>query len=182
MTDLPVTQVTENATRDDLSDSDYRDIYEELRRNRSLDAFCALVSSQYSKGWWSRYEHDDMKITRPARNELRRGVGLPQLPLTTEEAIHLADPDARVYRVGSETPRRVVLIGASGPVALRCDESGVTATIAAPRVRPVTRPRINVTVPQGIFSRLNGLRASIGLSWAQVFERMAEQLERETNA
>ena len=182
MTNLPVTQVTENATRDDLSDSDYRDIYEELRRNRSLDAFCALVGSQYSKGWWSRYEHDDMKITRPARNELRRGVGLPQLPLTTEEAIHLADPDARVYRVGNETPRRVVLIGASGPVALRCDESGVTATIAKAVVRPVTATYKGLSVPSSIYSRLDALRRSRAVSWGQLLTELADRWEGETNA
>ena len=179
MSDLPVTQVTENATHDDLSDADYRDIYEELRRNRSLDGFCALVSSQYSKGWWSRYEKDDMKITRVARNELRRGVGLRPLPPTTEEAIHLADPDARVYQVGSETPRRVVLIGVSGPVTLRCGESGVAAAIANARVRPVTRVTRGLSVPSSVYARLSDLRRSTGLSWGALLTMLADRLEGE---
>ena len=58
----PVTLVTRDATLDDLSTQDYRDIYDELRekddRNGSyavsLDKFVTLVSSQYSKAQWSK--------------------------------------------------------------------------------------------------------------------------------
>lgn len=181
MSDLPVTQVTADATRDDLTDADYKDIYEELRRGRSLDALCDLVGSQYSRAWWSRYEKGDMKITRAARNELRRGVGLPQLPPTTEEAIHLADPDARVYQVGCETPRRVVLIGASGPVVLHCAEDGVTAITNRPCYLGTRRYKA-ISAPAGVVGRLNALRASRGLNWGTLLTMLADRLEGEDNA
>ena len=41
-------RITANATHDDLTEQDYRDIYAELRTGRSLRQFIGLIDSQFS--------------------------------------------------------------------------------------------------------------------------------------
>ena len=77
MTDLPVTVVTQNATHDDLTDSDYAEIFAELRQQHSLAQLCELLRSQYSRAMWNKYERGDGALTRPMRSELRAAVSVP---------------------------------------------------------------------------------------------------------
>lgn len=122
-----VTLVTARAAQDALSEVDYRDIYEELRALDAetgvyavaLDRFVVLVGSRFSKASWSKYHRGEMVLNRTMRNELRRAVGLDELPMTVEEAVAAgADPDAEVWRVGGAGATRVVLVAATEPVGL----------------------------------------------------------------
>lgn len=132
-----VTLVTRDATLDDLSASDYRDIFSEIREKMSLDKFCALVNSQYSKAQWSKYEHDTaMQPTRPMRNELRRAVGAQELPPTVAECAAQASPDAAVWRVGEGTPEHVIMVG-NEQITLHVN-SGVSVVTPQARVTNVT--------------------------------------------
>ncbi len=132
-----VTLVTRDATLDDLSAGDYRDIFSEIREKMSLDKFCGLVNSQYSKAQWSKFEHDaNMQPTRPMRNELRRAVGQPELPPTVAECTAQASPDAAVWRVGEGTPEHVIMVG-SDPVTLHVN-SGVSVVVPERHVTRVT--------------------------------------------
>lgn len=134
---MTVTLVTRDATLDDLSTGDYRDIFNELREKMSLDKLVAFLGSQYSKAQWSKYEHSvDFVLTRTMRNELRHGVGLPALPLTVEEATRQASPDAAVWRVGDGVPEHILLVGAE-PITLYVD-SGVQVVTSESRVTRVT--------------------------------------------
>ncbi len=136
-----VTLVTRDASLDDLSGGDYRDIFAEVRERMSLDKFCALVSSQYSKAQWSKYEHSpDMLPTRRMRNELRIAVDRPELPLTLEQATRQASPDAAVWRVGEGTPEHVIMVG-SEPVTLHVN-FGVTVAVPQARVTNVTTGQV----------------------------------------
>lgn len=131
------TLLTKDATLDDLSASDYRDIFNELREKMSLDKLIALLHSQYSKAQWSKFEHSpDMVLTRIMRNELRSGVGLAPLPLTIEQATAQASPDAAVWRVGEGTPEHVIMVG-SEPVTLHIN-SGVSVAVPERHVTMVT--------------------------------------------
>ncbi len=113
-----VSLVTKDATLDDLSMGDYRDIFDELRPidpktgNRlSLDKFIASIKSQWSKALWGRYDNGEPVLNRSMRSELRVGVGLPPLPLTIEQATAQASPDASVWKVGEGTPEHVIMVG-----------------------------------------------------------------------
>lgn len=133
----PVSLVTRDATLDDLSMGDYRDIFNELREKMSLDKLVDLLHSQYSKAQWSKFEHSpDMVLTRIMRNELRSGVGLAPLPLTIEQATAQASPDAAVWRVGEGTPEHVIMVG-SEPVTLHIN-SGVSVAVPERHVTMVT--------------------------------------------
>lgn len=137
----PVTLLTQNATLDDLSAGDYRDIFTEIREKMSLDKFCALVNSQYSKAQWSKYEHDaNMLPTRPMRNELRRAVGQSELPPTVAECAAQASPDAAVWRVGEGVPEHLIMVG-SDPITLHVN-SGVTVVTPEAHVTVVTAGQV----------------------------------------
>ncbi len=132
-----VTLVTRDASLDDLSAGDYRDIFAEIREKMSLDKFCALVGSQYSKAQWSKYEHSpDMQPTRRMRNELRIAVGRPELPVTVEQATRQASPDASVWQIGDGVPEHVIMVGAE-PVTLHVN-SGVSVVVPQAHVTNVT--------------------------------------------
>lgn len=97
----PVTLVTKDATLDNLSVNDYRDIFTELRQNLSLDKLIGVMGSSYSKATWSKYERGEMELNRTMRSELRRAVGQSELPLTVADAVsHRTSPDAEVWSVG----------------------------------------------------------------------------------
>ena len=97
----PVTLVTKDATLDNLSVNDYRDIFTELRQNLSLDKLIGVMGSSYSKATWSKYERGELELNRTMRSELRKAVNLPALPETVADAVsHRTSPDAEVWTVG----------------------------------------------------------------------------------
>lgn len=185
---LSVRVLTRDASVDALGDTDYREIYDEVRgfdaqTGRyavSLDEFVGLVGSQFSKAAWSKYHRGELELNRTMRSELRRAVGLDALPLTVADAVAGVDPDAEVVQVGEDVVRRVVLVGTGEVVTLVCNGSvavergsrgeGETAAAPGSRVTGVTRDRKGVFVPAPVFERVNALRRASGLSWVEVLE------------
>ena len=105
MTQPPVTLVTHTArAADNLTDAEYRDIYDELRQQHSLRQFVQITHTAYSIAWWSKYEHDSIALTRQARNELRAAVGLQPLPLTVRCMVMGAGWATRTTRVMAAAP------------------------------------------------------------------------------
>jgi hypothetical protein len=122
----PVTLVTSNATQDNFTDQDYKDIFAELRQNLSLDKLIGVMQSQYSKAAWSRYERGDYELTRQMRCELRRAVSLPELPPTITDAVaNHAHADASVWLAGDGRAKHVILVATSHDSTLHVN-SGVT--------------------------------------------------------
>ncbi len=106
-----VTAVTTPALRaDELTEQDYRDIYDELREHLSLSEFITRAGSTVSKGWWSQYEHGIKPLTLERRNELRAAVGLRILPPYPADAAGAVTDDATVYRIGDGLADRVILL------------------------------------------------------------------------
>jgi hypothetical protein len=181
---VAVTRVTGGAGVDDLTEEDYREIYEELRRERTLDQFREMIGSQYSKAWWSKWERRLLEMTRPGRNELRAAVGLPALPATVGEAMAGVDPNAQVWRVGERAPDRVVLVGCDGPVTLHvngavvAEEIGQGSTESEPVTvvtgRAVRRVRKGVHLCPELWERLNVARLASGLTWEEFLGRLVE--------
>lgn len=192
---IPVETVTRDAGADDLTDQDYRDIYDELRGQHSLRAFVEIVASRYSFAWWSKYERGDVELTRDARTELRRAVGLPLLPPTIAQATTDVDPNAVVYRVGHERLTRVVLVGhprpltihLNGTLAAREDDAGDADDIADPppdpHVTEVTRrkKRQTISLDPELHRRLNAARQAAGVTWAAFFQPLLNSQSEITN-
>ena len=106
---IPVTVVTQNASQDDLTDTDYREMYQELREQHSLRDFVALVTSARSIAFWSKYERGECALARQDKNELRRAVGWPALMPTVLDALADVDEDAEVLAIGDKPKNRVFL-------------------------------------------------------------------------
>lgn len=178
---LPVTTVTTAADdADDLKPSDYRDIYDELRSKAALRKFVDdIVHSQYSIAWWSKYERNEIALTRQARQELRVAVGLTALPPTIAEVAATIDPDATVYQVGLAAATRVVMVGCdvSEPINLHLNgrvdildepthnppqKDDVTLVTSSQRPRT---PSKAIRVSPAAFNRLSDRRRASGLTW-----------------
>ena len=187
-----VTMVTRDATLDDLSLTDYRDIYDELRGRDpitgayavSLDKFVTLVTSAYSKAQWSKYHNGETTLTRTMRNELRRTVGLAPLPPTVAEATAAASPDAAVWQVGQGPADSVIMVTGTEPITLRVNGavSVVDVQVESPasaHVTEVTRtkrqrkyfPRYTATEAQ------NNRRLTLSVGWREIIEAGLTALE-----
>ena len=180
MTSTTATLVTQNAAQDTLSDADYRDIYEELRQNLSLDRLCALLSSAYSKAQWRKYEIGEIVLNRTMRQELRRAVGQSLLPPTVAEALADVDPDAQVWRIGDETPDRIIAVGRAtrGLICVDGTISHIDAQNAVdPAVTKVTRATRRPCVRPFTTPAQNARRLAAGATWAQIIEAGLQAME-----
>jgi hypothetical protein len=130
----PVTLVTRDATLDNLSAGDYRDMVDELRGKMSIDKMIAALESQWSKALWAKVEHGEVAPNRSQRNELRRHFNRPPLPPTVAEATAQASPDAAVWQVGEGTPETVIMVTAARPLTLH-----VNGTVTAEEYAPLPR-------------------------------------------
>jgi hypothetical protein len=184
--------IRQGASADHLTEQDYRDIFDELRKAYSLRIFCARSRSAVSPGWWQQYEQGVKSLNHARRQELRRAVGLPELPAPAGEVLAHAEvhADATIYQVGAGPAARVVLVGVGAPArvtlrlngCLTCQEALEAAETDAPApntsnannagVTPVTLAekhrvvRRSVVVGDELWQRLNAARRAAGLSWA----------------
>ena len=187
-----VTLVTRDATLDDLSAADYKDIYAELRGYDaesgiyavSLDKFVTLVTSQYSKAQWSKYHNGEATLTRTMRNELRRCVGLKPLPPTVAEATASASPDAAVWQVGEGAAEHVIMVTTHHPITLHVN--GAVTAVDDTAQRPASDDVTGVTrvvAPRRYYARptasatQNERRVRLGAKWTQVIEAGLDALE-----
>ena len=184
---MTVTKVTADATLDDLSAQDYRDIYEELRRYDentgkfivSLDGLIALIGSAYSKGQWHKYHTGQMALTRTMRNELRVAMNRDALPLTVADAVaQHTSPDAAVYTVGAGVAGMVILVADGIKTTLHVNGSVAEAhgmpcnpgySSTAPR-KPVVRPVASKAQDER--------REALKTTWRDVIEAGLEAMEQ----
>lgn len=178
-----VTLVTKDATLDDLSAGDYRDIYDELRQAKSLGAVVDLLHSEYSRAMWHQYERGERSLNRTMRNELRRAMGLPLLPPTVAEATAQASPDAAVWSVGEGVPEHVIMVSET-PVTLHVNGS-VQAVTETRNVTGVTRVQVKrkryarPCIPETQSERLQRLCDGLGaVGWNEVVEAGLQHYER----
>jgi hypothetical protein len=177
--------LTQNASRDSLSDQDYRDIYQEVRGyddttgayRVSLDNFVTQIGSQFSKALWSKYHNGHAELNRTMRNELRAAVGLDRLPLTLGEAVAGVDPDARVVQIGDRQPDQVLLIGAPGPLRITVNgevrAEQAAALGAAPRPARAGRRLVRPVAS----SQQDERRQALGRSWGEIIDAGLAVLE-----
>ena len=187
-----ISLITRDATLDDLSAADYRDIYDELRGRDpvtgsyavSLDKFVTLVTSQYSKAQWSKYHNGEATLTRTMRSELRRAVGLKPLPPTVAEATATASPDAAVWQVGDGPADHVIMVTGHEPMTLHVN-GAVSVASHAPNVpqnahvTEVTRTgphRRHYARPTATEAQ-DKRRAAVGATWRTIIELGLSALE-----
>lgn len=112
---------------DELTPADYREIFDELRANRSLRALVETAGAAESRiAYWSRYQRTPAAVPDLAgRNELRRLVGLPELAPPAGDVVTAAvDPAAAVWQVGAGAADRVVLLATPGPLTIHVNGNG----------------------------------------------------------
>lgn len=112
---------------DNLTPADYREIFDELRANRSLRALVETAGAAESRiAYWSRYQRKPAAVPDlDGRNELRRLVGLPELAPPAGDVVTAAvDPAAAVWQVGAGAADRVVLLATPGPLTIHVNGNG----------------------------------------------------------
>ena len=179
--DPAVTLVTTRSrSADDLTDTDYRDIYDELRSKCPLRQFADLIHSQVSFAWWSKYERGDAALTRARRAELRAAVGLPVLPPAVADVLATVDPDATIYQIGAGAADRVVMLAGVESVTMRLNGAlqildndpvqvcHVTAVTAPSRQRSTK----SLSVRRETWERLNNARLRAGLTWDEFLAQL----------
>ncbi len=171
-----VTLVTAQAEKKSpQTPEEWREVYEDLKGDLSFGKFKAKYNIGLSRAAWDKYERGLMPLSSDMKAELRRAVGLP-MPVT--EAVSVADPNAAVYRIGTDAPHTVVMVGTTLPVELRINGT-VTATEAqptdshalpAPASQEPRKPRIKYSRPCASASQQER-RIALGRSWHEVIER-----------
>ena len=150
--------VTSNATQDELTETDYRDMFDEMRTTGSYATIADRLHSVYSKASWRKYELGQMELTRIMRNELRAANNLPPLPPTITEAVSIASQDASVWWDGSETPTTISMTDATMP-----RNQGYTGRGEAKRREGY------VSVSRATTAQ-NERRVALGVSWQEIIE------------
>lgn len=167
---------------EDLTEEDYRCIYTELREKCSLRAFAEFIGSEVSHAWWSKYETQHAPLNHERRNELRRAVGLPELPMTVAQALGNVSPNAAVWALGAQPAARVVLVGGDQPQTLTMRLNGnltvppqnADGTVVPRPRKPATRRQVQVSLET--WGRLNSVRKAAGLTWDEFAAQWAESL------
>ena len=175
-----VTLVTHDATLDDLSLEDYRDMVQELRSTLSLQQMIDTLESQYSRPLWARVEKGEAAPNRNQRNELRRYWKRPLLPPTVAEATAAASPDAAVWQVGEGTPETIVMLPHGDPITLHVNGSVSVVDAQQPAQRRVTGVTRTQRSPRYTTSQMQRRRA-LGVSWRAVVEAGLTILEQEAD-
>jgi len=180
--------LTRDATLDDMSAQDYRDVYDEVRGKGvlpdreymySLDDFIKMIGSAYSKPHWARYHRGEMVLNRAMRNELRKATSHDLLPPTVAEATAGASPDAAVWQVGDGVPEQVIMVSAT-PVTLRVNGSVSVVDAQQPAQQRVPARTRTQRSPRYTTSQMQRRRA-LGVSWRAVVEAGLTILEQEAD-
>ena len=181
---------TANATLDEISDEDYRAMFEEISQGRGMREVQRYILARagdkltdpVSHAAWDKYRKEPKSLTRRMKNELRLANGLDELPLTIEEAMEDVSADAtvgvlegttgvldQVVLGRSDDPRWQVLVGRNleaGDGIIVRDEG---AEERRHRVRKkVVRPYVQYETDER--------REKLGVSWSDVIEAGLEIL------
>ena len=174
----PVTRVTTPETRqDNLTDEDYREIYQEVRTGKSLRQFLLLTRSSVSPSFWSQYEQGTKSLTTERKNELRRAVNLPELAPDPAQALSEVTEDVQIWRIGQGAANRILMItpettepftvSINGAISINSGESAQNSP--EPNVTPVTRQSRTCVGIGGLRpetrSQLDAARRAQSLTW-----------------
>lgn len=175
---MDVTTITKNAAADEYADTDYREMLEEnwptddSGKRISLDKLILHIDSSVSKAMWWKWQKGEGNLTRSMKNDLRRLVGLPELPPTVEAVAQGLDPNIEVSQVGIPThmvliPDDVIVSTAGGKVTAR-------------PVTPVTETSKRTTYQRPwIKKEYRKVMDEMGVSWEEVFEAGLQKFMQE---
>lgn len=174
-----MSSVMVEAATDNLSDKDYRDIFEDLREGRTLRGFATMMQSLVPDGVshaaWDKYEKNPETLTVRMKAELRKAMGLPVLPLLIGDAVAAVVPPTHVLVMTPAAGRELdqVVIGNSEDERWQFLSNGpapAPAPAAPKRVR-AKRARPSATMEQ------DARREKLGLKWEAVIEAGLAALE-----
>ena len=149
--------LTRNANQDNLSDADYRDMYDELRTRLSYNQLASELGV-VSGNAWRKYELGELALSRAMRNALRRYMGEPELPAPVVDAVEgNVDPDAAVYK--------------------RCDGPATVVTLTNGTGHNPGYKRSGFVSVSRATAAQNEKRQALGASWGDVIEAGLRTLE-----
>ncbi len=173
---MDVTTITKNAAADEYADTDYREMLEEnwptddSGKRISLDKLMARIDSSVNKAMWWKWQKGEGNLTRSMKNDLRRLVGLPELPPTVEAIAQGLDPNIEVSQVGIPThmllvPDDVIVSVVGGKITAREVVEPVTTVTDSTK----NKVRVNQHRPW-IKKEYRKVMEDLGVSWEEVFE------------
>ncbi len=170
----PVTLVTQDATLDEFSISDYRDMVIELLQTYSLRQLDDMTGNICSPALWAKVQHGKAHANRAQRNALRKLFDRKPLPATVADTVaESASPDAAVWRIGEGIADTLIMVAESQPMTLHINGS-VTVVQECP-VTPVTNGRAEFSkrtryIRPCATETQDSRREAVGASWAEIIE------------
>ena len=174
MTQPPVTLVTRDASLDEFSVGDYRDMVIELRQRHSLSQLDDLTGNVCSRALWAKVEHGEAPANRAQRNALRKIFKRDPLPATVADTVaHNVIDDAAVWRVGEGVADTLIMVANDEPVTLHVN--GAVTVVQECPVTPVKTRRAGLSRRKRIIrpcaTETQDLRReAVGASWAEIIE------------
>ena len=167
---------------DTLTDRDYRDMFDELRGNKSLDKMikfmeiCQVDNPAHvstNKAIWWRYEKGETGLTWAMRNDLRCASGLEPLPPQVVDLVsRYVSGDASVDLLGEGEVHQLILVADGAELLPQ------VAPVVAPRPRRQRQPRGTIEVPADLFARVNVARQAKNKSWSDLLAVMIERWDQ----
>lgn len=151
---------------EDLPEVWYRETYERLREGRTLRQVRAVMVEHgcpWSIGAWSKYERGELRLSRVAKNGLRRYAVQPELPPPPAMIVSGFEVE-RVVQV-ADRPRVVILTDGM-------PKNGVETPVTRPR--KARSARLGITVCRRVGRRLKRLKMAQGSTWDEFEDWLCE--------
>lgn len=178
--------------QDTLTDQDYRDTFDELRQNKSLDKMIVFMAQcqqdnpyhvSTNKAIWWRYEKGETGLTWSMKNDLRCASGVASLPSQVADIVAArVDPNATVEMVGEGDVHLLVLVAdgsvlpeATAPVTISTTARNPIDVPPKPRAR---KPRGTIELPADLFQRVNSARQANNKSWSDLLSALVERWDQ----
>jgi hypothetical protein len=174
--------LTENAALDDKTNEDYKDICDEIRNlddsaNKAVmswDKFVIHIGSFRFKAQWANWRNDKATLQWDMKNDLRRAVGLPELPepamQVLEKHVH-ENAKITAYKLEPGQLARYVQLSETDP-NLPPNFTGIAVTF-----KPKRAKRIGVMRPT-VPTKYDEWRRKLGKSWEDVIQAGLISIER----
>lgn len=181
--------LTENAALDDKTNEDYWDMCDELRIsvdetgkvcNLSWDKFVLRIGSFRFKAQWANWRSGKANLQWDMKNDLRRAVGLPELPKPVQQVLeeHVSENAKISIGISSGEFQEMVASGQWATHVLLSNEEQESYSKLYEKVsKPKQKKRIGIMRPT-VPIKYDEWRKKLGRSWVEVVQAGLLSIER----
>jgi len=162
--------LTMNANLDDMTDEEYRALYDAVSAGKKDREFARLVGTPPGHATWSGYRRGNLRLSRVMKQKLRAEGDRQELPPTIGEIVESrVDPNAAVYELGmlenGGLAERVLII--FGEEEMRVDGQALVVQENAlqPRLQARNRGYKSIALSMGVYGRAIAFKAQHQLTW-----------------